>query len=217
MRFFILFILLFCSCDSAFLQVEELRYNSWYSLSYNCKLKKRIEINLDGGIRFCNHFINRNRQNLIRVILERKVSQMSLGVGYAYFNSYNLSQKTFIFENRPFVQLKWNRQLTDKLLFFSRFRSEFRIFENQSFIVNRNRLQVGGEYICKKNLNPKVNYELFYSNLSVNNYEQKFSIGNTLKFNKLKLYIFYTIQLQQSVRFESKQLFQKIIGIQVQF
>lgn len=216
-RIYILFILFLCINDTVFSQVEELKQNSWCSVSYKSKLKKSFELNFDGGIRFCDHFIDRNRQNYLRVIFEKKVNEFNIGLGYAFFDTFNFSQKKFVSENRPFVQVRWEKQLKEKIQIFSRFRSEFRIYENQLVKVNRNRLQIGGEYQAKKLFNPKVTYELFYSNLKINYFEQRYSFGNAFNFSKLKLYFFYTFQLQQTVRVNNIQLKQNIVGVQIRF
>lgn len=197
-------------------QQTEQQKNTWFSLVYKKKFEKQFEFNIDGGSRFCSDFLKMNRQNFIRVLVEKKYNHFGVGVGYALFDTYNFKSKDFILENRPFFQAKYDKELKKNYSLFARFRSEFRIYENQPTAVYRNRIQIGVEKKINKWVNPRINYEFFYSNTATNHTEQRYTLGNVFINDKIKFNLFYTLQLQESLRQNSKQVKQHILGIQLQ-
>lgn len=219
MRLFIILKISFlCFYNFSFSQIESYKENTWLSFVWKHSLSEKMNITTDFGYRLFDDFLNKRRQDLARIVIERRiVDNQYLGISIAYFESIILNTNTYNKEFRPFVQYQF-QYTKEKSKFGLRFRNELRYYQNSNTYVDRSRLQLSYDYVLiEKYLNPRFTIEEFISTGSSRSIEQRYSIGNVFNFNDLlKSYVFYTLQLQSNIKDNNEQVLQHIFGVQIQ-
>ena len=216
-QFFTFYFLLF-SFNSLLAQTSPYSQNLWTSVLWRHQFNRGVVLTSDVGYRSFDEFYKQTRQQLGRVMLEKKIgSQHAFGVGYTFFNSYASSSKKLTGESRPFVNYQFTLK-KEKFTLGLRVRDEFRYFIEKEEWVNRLRGQASIEINTPiKYVLPRVFVEGFVSSGAKTLVEQRYSIGNTLAFSeKFKVFLFYTLQRQSSILINNQQVNQHIIGLQVQ-
>jgi hypothetical protein len=192
--------------------------NFWGSILWRNSWKNKVLVSSDIGYRYFDAFFSRTRQQLVRISVDNFFKENhSLGFGYASFNSYSSSLKTLTRESRPFIQYKWNKKnITSN--FGIRIRNEFRYFLSSKEFKNRFRSQFYYERKTNSKLvQPRLFLEEFLTTNSNPFMEQRYGFGNTFKLHSsLNLFLFYTLQLQETIKLNNKQVKQHIIGVQFQ-
>lgn len=209
------FIAVFLFESHFFCQIIEIKEQTWFSLQTNIQLSNKYTINFDLGSRFCDKFLNLNRQNLARLVVEKRINTIHLGIGFAGFDTYSFKEKQMLFESRPFLQLRYINKLSEKMTLAFRYRNESRIYHFNKEILNRNRLQFLLERFYFKSLFTRINYEFFFSIPNKNSIEQRFSIGEGIRLKNLDVFTFYIYQLQNKITLENRIIGQHILGLQL--
>jgi hypothetical protein len=192
--------------------------NCWNSILWRHSWKNKVLVSSDIGYRSFDAFFSRTRQQLIRMSVEKIFKENhSLGFGYAYFNSYSSSLKNLTGESRLFVQYQWIKK-TIASNFGIRIRNEFRYFPSSKEFNNRFRSQFYYERKTNiKQVQPRFFLEEFLTINSKPFIEQRYGIGNTFNLHpSLNLFIFYTLQLQETIKLNNMQIKQHIVGVQFQ-
>ena len=197
-------------------QNEEYRGSAWASIVVRHKVSDNYNLVFDIGYRTFDDYFKRRKQDLIRGLIEGKISgKHSIGIGVAYFENISSNLSTFKKEFRPFLNYQFVNK-SDKSFFNIRFRNEWRNYFEDSEIVNRSRLQISYEYKMKNYFFPKISFEQFVSVQKKITNEQRFSISNTFTISEnINLNIFYILQLQSNIKFNNKVLPQNILGLQL--
>ena len=130
---FFLSCMLVVSCAHSQLSTE-----NWLATQFGVQLNKYV-VQADFGYRFQDFRLSHARQSLGRVAFLRKTNDMAYGVGFASFQHIR-SKSGFVNENRPFVQAEFRKQKT-RFSLQSRFRHEFRYFENEA-LRQRSRIKL---------------------------------------------------------------------------
>jgi len=214
-KILILFFLFFST--TSFSQNEVYKKNIWYSIIWKHQINANWNISLDIGHRTFDEFVQRKRQNLVRVIVDRKLNDRnSIGLGFAYFESVKQNSTIFVSELRPFIQYLYQFR-KEKSTVGIRFRNELRYFTDKKSFVDRSRLQVSYEYkVHSAYFIPKLSIEGFVSAQKSPLIEQRYSVGVTTNFSKLfSMYLFYTLQYQSNLRLNARLVAQNIIGFQL--
>lgn len=198
-------------------QVDYYKENAWGSVIWKHQVKPKWNLSVETGYRTFDQFIQKRRQDFGRMIVDRKLNDNhSVGLGFAYFESYKNNSSVLNPEFRPFFQYQFTYKKGMSVLGI-RYRNEFRYYSATNTDANRNRLQLSYEYTTKLSfLKPKLSVEGFVSNQKIPFVEQRYSVGNTFSFNKaLSMYLFYTLQLQSNIKQNNKLVNQHIIGFQI--
>jgi hypothetical protein len=197
-------------------QNEEYRGSAWSSIVVRHKFSDNYNFVFDLGYRTFDDYFKRRKQDLIRVLIERKISDKhSLGLGVAYFENISSNFSTFKKEFRPFLHYQFVNK-RDKSSFSIRLRNEWRNYFEENEIVNRTRLQLSYEHKINNYFFPKVSFEQFISVQKKITNEQRFSISNAFTISeKINLNVFYILQLQSNIKFNNKVLPQNIFGLQL--
>ena len=215
---FFTFYFLFFTFNSLLAQTSPFSQNLWTSVLWRHQFNRGIVLTSDVGYRSFDAFYKQTRQQLGRVMLEKKIgSQHAFGVGYTFFNSYASSSKKLTGESRPFVNYQFTLK-KEKFTLGLRVRDEFRYFIEKEEWVNRLRGQARIEINTPiKYVLPRVFVEGFVSSGAKTLVEQRYSIGNTFKLNAtLNLFLFYTLQRQSTILLNKQEVNQHILGVQLQ-
>jgi hypothetical protein len=103
--------------------------NTWISFQSRKAVSKKMDIALDGGLRFNDNFIQNLSQGLARVVVRRKLGdRFFIGGGYAFFAHFSSPANSL--ENRPFLQANFETYVGKSFHKF-RFRNEWRDFTNR--------------------------------------------------------------------------------------
>lgn len=207
-----------CFYNFSFSQIESYKENTWLGCVWKHSLSEKLNITTDFGYRLFDDFLNKRRQDLARIVIERRiVKNQYLGIGVAYFESIMLNTNIYNKEFRPFVQYQY-QYIKGKSKFGLRFRNELRYYQNSNTYIDRSRLQLSCDYVViEKYLNPRLTIEEFISTGSSRSIEQRYSVGNVFNFSaSFKSYMFYTLQLQSNIKDNDDQVLQHIFGVQIQ-
>jgi len=184
-----IFILIMMSQYNLNAQLNTPNTNVWFGGSCLHKINSNMNLSGDIGYRTFNLFENR-RNYFGRLLIEKIIFQnTAIGLGYALFNNFSFSRKSYSFENRPFLnlQFRWNQQ-KHEIVF--RNRIEWRINENGIKNTFRKRFQIAHEYQLRA-IKTRIVYELMASNDKSN--EERYTVGVLLPINNQRLNIFYAI------------------------
>ena len=197
-------------------QFDSYSENAWGSFVWKHKLSAKWGVISDVGYRTFDRFIGKRRQDLGRLIIERKLNNShSLGIGLAYFESIKSSLSSYRSEFRPFFQYQFIKK-SENSTFAIRFRNELRYYTDDNIFVDRSRIQFSYEYKQSRLFTPKVSVEGFVSAQTKPLIEQRYSVGNSFTFNdRWSLYLYYTVQIQSNIVRNSKVLPQHIVGVQI--
>lgn len=212
------FYVLLSTFNSLVAQTSPYAQNCWTSILWRHQFKQGFMITSDIGYRSFDEFFKQTRQQLGRVMVEKRLNDRhAVGVGYTYFNSYSSSLKSLTGESRSFVQYQFTK-INEKSTIGIRVRNEFRYYVAKQELVNRFRTQVSYEQKTKYAwLLPRLFVEGFVTSGSKPIIEQRYSIGNTFKLNAtLNLFLFYTLQRQSTILLNKQEVNQHILGVQLQ-
>ena len=208
-----IFILIMMSQYNLNAQLNTPNTNIWFGGS--CLHKINSNTNLSGDIGYRTFNLIENRRNYFgRLLIEKIIFQnTAIGLGYALFNNFSFSRKSYSFENRPFLnlQFRWNQQKHEIVL---RNRIEWRINENGIKNTFRKRFQIAHEYQLRA-IKTRIVYELMASNDKSN--EERYTVGVLLPINNQRLNIFYAINRQSSIKLNEQLVNQHVVGINYQF
>ncbi|MFY7990101.1 MAG: DUF2490 domain-containing protein [Fluviicola sp.] len=164
---FFLSCVLFVSNANAQLSTE-----NWLATQFGVQLKKYV-VQADFGYRFQDFRLSHARQTLGRIAFLRKINDMAYGAGFASFQHIR-SNSEFVNENRPFVQAEFRKQKT-RVSVQSRFRHEFRFFENEA-LRQRSRIKLDFR-IGKGHLQLFTAQELFVTHAKGHLFETRTQLG----------------------------------------
>lgn len=150
----------------------QLSIENWLATQFGVQLNKYV-VQADFGYRFQDFRLSHARQSLGRVAFLRKTNDMAYGVGLASFQHIR-SKSGFVNENRPFVQAEFRKQKTGFSL-QSRFRHEFRFFENEA-LRQRSRIKLDFR-IGKGRLQLFTAQELFVTHAKGHLFESRTQLG----------------------------------------
>jgi len=208
-----IFILIMMSQYNLNAQLNTPNTNVWFGGSCLYKINSNTNLSGDIGYRTFNLFENR-RNYFGRLLIEKIIFQnTAIGLGYALFNNFSFSRKSYSFENRPFLnlQFRWNQQ-KHEIVF--RNRIEWRINENGIKNTFRKRFQIAHEYQLRA-IKTRIVYELMASNDKSN--EERYTVGVLLPINNQRLNIFYAINRQSSLKLNNQLVNQHVVGFNYQF
>jgi hypothetical protein len=159
-------------------------------------------------------FLNKRRTMFTRILFDKNLNEnFKLGGGFAYFNNYQFSKFIYVNEYRPFIQFIYSKIIRD-INVSLRVRDEWRIYEVGTKNSNRIRLQLGVEYNVK-NYALRLNYENLYTDENI--YENRYTIGFSIKKNKHTYQLFYALNTQSNVKYLNKIVNQSVLGLQFTF
>ena len=116
-------------------QNEEYRGSAWASIVVRHKVSDNYNLVFDIGYRTFDDYFKRRKQDLIRGLIEGKISgKHSIGIGVAYFENISSNLSTFKKEFRPFLHYQFVNK-SDKSFFNIRFRNEWRNYFEDNEIV----------------------------------------------------------------------------------
>lgn len=212
------FYFLLFTFNSLLAQTSPFAQNLWASVLWRHQFNRGIVLTSDVGYRSFDAFYKQTRQQLGRVMIEKKIgANHAFGIGYTYFNSYSSSNKKLTGESRPFINYQFIQNL-EKFALGLRIRNELRYFIEKKEWINRLRGQINFEFkTTNKNVLPRIFVEGFISSGTNTLKEYRFSIGNTFTISDTyKFFIFYTLQRQSSLVVNNNVINQHILGLQVQ-
>lgn len=176
--------------------------NLWTSIQVSKEYKKSKFI-FDSGLRTYDDYIKQRRTIFCRILIEKKLNNNKIGVGYALFEHNKIK-----IENRIYFQFVKTYLIKNNHIQI-RIRDDLRYMDN--IFYNRYRLMGYVKYNKYENIKPYINIEYFYTRQN-NFLEQRYLIGNGFEIKKNTINIFYMCQLQTG-----KQYIQNIIGTQINF
>ena len=98
-------------------QNEEYRGSAWASIVVRHKVSDNYNLVFDIGYRTFDDYFKRRKQDLIRGLIEGKISgKHSIGIGVAYFENISSNLSTFKKEFRPFLHYQFVNK-SDKSFF----------------------------------------------------------------------------------------------------
>lgn len=214
MRLLLVFFILINS--NVISQLEYYEKNTWFSFVWRHDFNNNLQLTSDIGYRLYDNFLGLRRQDLFRIMVEKKFNQHQFGTGLAFFQTVKKGTNSFDPESRLFFNYIFQKNVK-AFIYNIRFRNEFRYFNNNSVLDNRTRLMFSIDF--DKNIKwfrPRVSAEGFYTITQSNNYEQRYSIGNHFyNTSKLRFFVFYTLQLQSKLSANNSPIEQHIIGFQL--